>query len=186
MLNQYNNQNTRGGCSCGGNTRSASGCGCGGNTRAANSACGARTWQRRNFESSCSKNTRSTSGCGCGGNTRTANSACGARTWERRNFNSCGGNTRSASGCGCSAGFAGGDTVWKNRENGCSCGASRSAERSVCDQGASDSGILEGQSLAMVYSPYQRYEDLYGAKEGLCNGTIFCRLDKPFCGDGRR
>ncbi|MBR5295844.1 MAG: spore coat associated protein CotJA [Clostridia bacterium] len=37
----------------------------------------------------------------------------------------------------------------------------------------------------MVYSPYQNYEELYDPREGLCNGTIFCKLNKPFYGDRR-
>ena len=44
-------------------------------------------------------------------------------------------------------------------------------------------GAPGGRSLAMVYSPYQSFEDLYTPKEGLCNGTIFQLLDKPFYGD---
>ncbi|MBE6713069.1 MAG: spore coat associated protein CotJA [Ruminococcaceae bacterium] len=37
----------------------------------------------------------------------------------------------------------------------------------------------------MVYSPYQNFDSVYDPRQGLCNGTIFSGLDKPFYGDGR-
>ncbi|MBQ3074449.1 MAG: spore coat associated protein CotJA [Clostridia bacterium] len=37
----------------------------------------------------------------------------------------------------------------------------------------------------MVYSPYQSFDSLYDPRQGLCNGTIFTGLDKPFYGDRR-
>ncbi|MBQ7475135.1 MAG: spore coat associated protein CotJA [Clostridia bacterium] len=39
---------------------------------------------------------------------------------------------------------------------------------------------LYGAPLAMVYSPVQRFEDLYDPEEGLQRGTIFRALDLPF------
>lgn len=43
-------------------------------------------------------------------------------------------------------------------------------------------------SLAMVYSPYQKWQNLYCLEEGFKAGTIFKELDKPFygpkCGGG--
>ena len=48
------------------------------------------------------------------------------------------------------------------------------------------SACLEGVSLAMVYSPCQHFEELYEPMEGLCRGTIFCRLDMPFTGRRRQ
>lgn len=51
---------------------------------------------------------------------------------------------------------------------------------------------LYGTPLAMVYSPVQRFENLYDPEEGLAAGTIFRDLDFPFypagcssCGRGR-
>ncbi len=51
---------------------------------------------------------------------------------------------------------------------------------------------LYGAPLAMVYSPAQRFDDLYDPEEGLEAGTIFRALDFPFyptgcasCGRGR-
>ena len=41
---------------------------------------------------------------------------------------------------------------------------------------------LEGASLAMVYSPIQRFEELYEPAEALCRGTLFRCLDMPFTG----
>lgn len=37
-------------------------------------------------------------------------------------------------------------------------------------------------SLAMVYSPYQHFQNLYCEEEGFVAGTIFKELDKPFYG----
>ena len=42
----------------------------------------------------------------------------------------------------------------------------------------------ENIHLAMVYSPYQEFENLYDPEDGLEAGTVFIKLDKPF--DGRR
>ncbi|MBE6702252.1 MAG: spore coat associated protein CotJA [Ruminococcaceae bacterium] len=44
---------------------------------------------------------------------------------------------------------------------------------------------LFGRSLAMVYSPHQLFDGLYTPEVGLCHGTIFIELDKPFWGAGR-
>ena len=38
------------------------------------------------------------------------------------------------------------------------------------------------QHLAMVYSPYQEWKDIYCADKALMNGTLFAELDKPFKG----
>ena len=38
---------------------------------------------------------------------------------------------------------------------------------------------LDGYPLAMVYSPIQRWGDLYCESEGLARGTIFKQLDLP-------
>ena len=38
----------------------------------------------------------------------------------------------------------------------------------------------EDVSLAMVYSPYQHWREVYEAEKGLSRGTIFRELDKPF------
>lgn len=34
--------------------------------------------------------------------------------------------------------------------------------------------------LAMVYSPYQEWQNIYCGEKALENGTIFAELDKPF------
>ena len=44
---------------------------------------------------------------------------------------------------------------------------------------------LAGHSLAMVYSPLQEFENLYEPEAGLCAGTVFRDLEKPFWGAGR-
>ena len=36
--------------------------------------------------------------------------------------------------------------------------------------------------IAMAYVPWQTFHSLYEFRKGLCSGTIFPELDKPFCG----
>ena len=148
--------------------------------------------------------------CSCGRTpwgTREAGS-CGRRPWSTRTETRTCGEARSA--CPSAA-----NTTWKNRGAGCACeGTARSngcgttpiagnffcgspdqsrRNDSVregecdedCNRGATDTGILEGKSLAMVYSPYQNFTSLYDPRQGLCHGTIFTGLNKPFHGDGR-
>lgn len=43
---------------------------------------------------------------------------------------------------------------------------------------------LEGMPLAMAYVPWQRWQNIYDAEKGFCNGTIFQELNLPFCGVG--
>lgn len=40
-------------------------------------------------------------------------------------------------------------------------------------------------SLAMMYVPYQRFENLYDAEKALERGTLFKSLDLPFYGGKR-
>ncbi len=42
---------------------------------------------------------------------------------------------------------------------------------------------LAGFPLAMVYSPYQQFDNLFTPDEALCKGTLFVELDKPFYGN---
>ena len=39
---------------------------------------------------------------------------------------------------------------------------------------------LEGMPLAMVYSPQQKWENVYDPEKGLERGTVFAALDLPF------
>ena len=66
-------------------------------------------------------------------------------------------------------------------------GAQPSRTRSGCGcAGEScENPTLSGQSLAMVYSPLQEFDHLYEPEAGLCAGTIFRELEKPFWGAGR-
>lgn len=50
------------------------------------------------------------------------------------------------------------------------------------DMTETENDCLAGKSLAMVYSPYQKFRELYEPEEGLSRGTIFRELDKPFYG----
>jgi len=122
---------------------------------------------------------------------------CGRRPWNERSACGC---TQTRSNCPCDA-----STTWRNRASSCSCPQARSscscatpspaascseAKRNgdcdePCNHGAVDTGLLHGKSLAMVYSPYQSFDSLYDPRQGLCNGTIFGELNKPFHGDGR-
>ena len=49
----------------------------------------------------------------------------------------------------------------------------------------SQNDCLVGNSLAMVYSPCQVFQGIYTPEEGLCRGTIFMELEKPFWGARR-
>ena len=40
-------------------------------------------------------------------------------------------------------------------------------------------------SLAMMYVPYQRFENLYDEEKALAAGTLFAELDLPFYGGKR-
>lgn len=48
----------------------------------------------------------------------------------------------------------------------------------------SDCDELHGMTLAMAYIPWQEWQNLYDADQGLHKGTIFSELDKPFLGTG--
>lgn len=50
-------------------------------------------------------------------------------------------------------------------------------------QNARDNGGCNMPSLAMVYSPYQKFTDLYEVSEALDAGTIFRQLDLRFYGE---
>ena len=53
------------------------------------------------------------------------------------------------------------------------------------DEGGSLDQCLTGKSLAMVYSPCQSFQGLHTPEEGLCRGTVFMELEKPFYGARR-
>lgn len=36
--------------------------------------------------------------------------------------------------------------------------------------------------VAMTYTPYQKWNQIYDAAQGLARGTMFPELDLPFCG----
>ncbi len=40
-------------------------------------------------------------------------------------------------------------------------------------------------SLAMMYVPFQRFENLYDEEKALARGTLFAELDMPFYGGKR-
>ena len=173
--------NTRSGCGCGNtsyNTRS--GCGCGNASYNTRSGCGCANTSYNTARSGCgctnTANNTARSGCGCVDTANNGRSGCGcaeeadhkeAERQRNRNVFPCQNQ----------------GTEWRNR-NGCgACAAARtlSCPLNPCNSGAADTGLLSGQSLAMVYSPFQNFEELYDPREGLCSGTIFNGLNKPFC-----
>ena len=62
---------------------------------------------------------------------------------------------------------------------------SRMRQDNACTGDNCENPTLAGHSLAMVYSPLQEFDHLYEPEAGLCAGTIFCELEKPFWGAGR-
>lgn len=62
---------------------------------------------------------------------------------------------------------------------------SRYREQNSCGAPDSPDSCLMGKSLAMAYVPWQKWKDIYDFDKGLCTGTIFHELNKPFEG-GRR
>ena len=67
------------------------------------------------------------------------------------------------------------------RKVGASCGCHAGANHS---SGKWDGWGLTGYPLAMVYSPYQTFGELYDAEVALKKGTLFKELDLPFEGAG--
>ena len=166
------------------------------------SCCGCSSAIEKN--SGCFRNVGNQRNCGCAQNyenrlssceealTAEKNTVCPRSPWNRR---ICGcadrvtpapfscrtanrsGNASSQNGC---------DTTWRNRDSRCTCHEATPRTRcNHCAQGAGYTACLSDKSLAMVYSPYQKFENLYDPRQGLCNGTVFCDLNKPFLGSGR-
>lgn len=50
-----------------------------------------------------------------------------------------------------------------------------------CGQRLNDTPLAD-LPLTMAYVPMQRYTQVYDMEKGLCVGTIFPELDKPFLG----
>lgn len=45
------------------------------------------------------------------------------------------------------------------------------------------SPLPKNPEVAMAYVPYQNAEKVYSAEQGMCSGTMFPCLDKPFYGN---
>nr|WP_243108416.1 spore coat associated protein CotJA [Maliibacterium massiliense] len=156
-----------GDCGCAGNNcgiepYAATDCGC---TEAANACdCGYAN---------------NTCNCSCAGNN------CGIEPYEATNYaanncgctnNTCGcmsnacGCTGTASNCGCANNTCGVSTP------GNGCGA--------CARACGVHSCMP--ALAMSYVPDQEFRGLYDSAQGLCRGTIFAELDKPFLAYNRR
>lgn len=178
-----------GNCGCGSSNawQRRTGCGCGGTSplqRRTDCGCdSASTWQRR-------------SGCSCNN----------ADTWQRRKNCGCGGTSplQRRTDCGCDGESITRTTVTKTdcdgdtyttvtrtafdddfKENTCGYNEAVPARSGcACATGVPADSCLHGRSLAMVYPPHQEFTDLYDPRQGLCNGTVFCELNKPFYGSG--
>ncbi len=169
-------------------------CNCGRNT----TGCGSctqnqwvrRPWNTRNTCGTCSQNSRvgNTRNCGtCAQNRSTCgcNALTGATVW-RRNCSCNQTYAEARTSCPC------GQTRTEARDD-CSCGEHHHGIESrntnwdctECNRGAGYEPCLSDKSLAMVYSPHQKFHELYDPRQGLCNGTVFCELNKPFLGYGR-
>jgi len=148
--------------------------------------CGSNAWRTPRSECGCGSNAWRTprSECGCGSNAwRTPRSECGCGADAWRAFQTeCKAETREGITCEtrafpaeqCSDGCGTSEPAAETRENAC-----------ACQTGARNDCILSGKSLASVYSPFQEFHQLYDPREGLCRGTVFCELNKPFCAYGR-
>ena len=77
------------------------------------------------------------------------------------------------------AGAAGGDRSSGTAKTG-GCGGDVRTGRTANAGGAFRLPTLEGAPLAMVYSPLQKWENVYDPEKGLERGTIFAALDLPF------
>ena len=182
-------------------------CNCG---RSGNSFCSCtqnqwvrRPWNTRSSCETCNQNNRSGSPRSCGAcaqarTTCSCSAMSDATVWKRN----CSGTLSQAearSACPCSQ-------ARTETRSGCPCGQVRTETRegcsgdedsdriqprtthwdcSECNHGAGYESCLSDKSLAMVYSPYQEFHELYDPRRGLCNGTVFCELNKPFLGYGR-
>ena len=55
-------------------------------------------------------------------------------------------------------------------------------ERSSRDAMCCPSSQEDRFPVGMAYVPWQKFRQVYEPSKGLCQGTIFAELDKPFCG----
>lgn len=145
------------------NSGDEQGCGCGNNDDNMRS-------RERSSCSSCD-NERSTrnierSGCGCSNNDNDT------RSNERSPYSGYGRNRSMRSSCGC-----GSDDNMRSRER-----TARNVDGNGCGCDSDDYNAEFNHSLAMVYSPYQEWQNLYCEEDGMNAGTIFRELDKSFYG----
>ena len=60
---------------------------------------------------------------------------------------------------------------------------SENVRKDVCDI-KDKVDTLRDLPIAMAYVPWQRWQNIYDAEKGFCNGTIFQELNLPFEGMG--
>jgi len=77
-------------------------------------------------------------------------------------------------------------------ERGSSCPIVAERTAPACNDGDNAGAYIQARgsahstSLAMVYSPVQRFEHIYEPEKALSRGTLFEALDLPFVGCGRK
>lgn len=169
-------------------------------------------WQRRctcqndSWRTPSCPRTDGSRSCGCGADSDSFSSGCSCRSaFSRIRSTECSSYPQSplpVSGCGCgSTAPAEAAPKCTNRSALPSCGCQNAptpvtdcscqkvpAPRGCCEDAVAltEENALFGKSLAMVYSPHQCFRELYDPKKGLCSGTVFSELHKPFHGGNCR
>ena len=77
------------------------------------------------------------------------------------------------------------------RNENCECGQTEQQANRACsdmnefckaENGRASVQPVDHMGPTMGYIPWQRWEEIYDMEKGLCQGTIFPNLDKPFKG----
>lgn len=58
----------------------------------------------------------------------------------------------------------------------------RNNEAASCQIHPVSTQPFENKSIAMTYTPWQKWANIYEPDKGFCTGTIFAELNKPFEG----
>ncbi len=130
-------------------------------TRDTNKRCGERNQTGNRCDREGNKYNREVNRCGCGGNRRNSEFSRCEREGNRCDH---------------------GDNRCETRDSGNYDGNSLTCELGCGDFDNYKLPDLHGNPLSMVYSPHQKWGNLYEAEHGHSRGTIFKCLDFPFYG----
>ena len=72
------------------------------------------------------------------------------------------------------------ESCGQSRNSACGCDTPLARQGCAMDGARLASACAGEPSLAIVYSPYQHFRDIYTPWEALCRGTLFRELDKPW------